>query len=271
MGSVTEDRQAVRAKGVSLPVLAAICLGVAGAIIPTFLRRPGRTAREAEQRERELRSIEAISAALSRATDAESIARVLLDEIASLFSVELVGAALVDERSSEARGVLGRREGEDFEYFRDRRFDLRSEPSGIASAVFEVAPVTVYDTLTSPLINQAVAQAVGAQSAAFIPLLSGERVIAVLVIATTRERRAFSTEELGPLRTFAAEAALALERAARPQRSRRRSTASASYRRSRARSGRSSISRRCSGSRWRNRQRPRLSRASSRSAARRRG
>ncbi len=57
------------------------------------------------------------------------------------------------------------------------------------------------------------AEAIGAQSAAFVPLVSGERVIAVLAIATTHERRAFSTEELGPLRTVAAEAALALERA----------------------------------------------------------
>src|SRR5205823_5200070 len=34
-----------------------------------------------------------------------------------------------------------------------------------------------------------------------------------LAVATTHERRVFSTEELGPLRTLAAEAALALERA----------------------------------------------------------
>ena len=62
-------------------------------------------------------------------------------------------------------------------------------------------------------INKRVAAAVGAQSAAFVPLVYGERVIAVLAIATTRERRTFSADELGPLRTLAAEAALALERA----------------------------------------------------------
>jgi two-component system phosphate regulon sensor histidine kinase PhoR len=174
-------------------------------------------ARAAEERvssrERELRSIEAISSALSRTSDAESVARVLLDEIASLFSVDFVGLALVDGELSEARGLLARRDGKDFEFWQGLRFDLRREPSGIASAVFEVAPVTVFDTGTSPLINQSVARTVGAQSAAFVPLVSGERVIAVLAIATTRERRAFSTEELGPLRTLAAEAALALERA----------------------------------------------------------
>src|SRR5262249_40207152 len=46
-----------------------------------------------------------------------------------------------------------------------------------------------------------------------VPLVSGERVIGVLAIATVHERRAFSTEELGPLRTLASEAAVALERA----------------------------------------------------------
>jgi PAS domain S-box-containing protein len=181
------------------------------------MRHRARLAREAEERatlrQRELHSIEAISNALSHAGDAESVARVLLDEIASLFSVEFVGLALVNDRLDEARGLLARREGEDFDYWRGLRYDLRREPSGVASAVFDAAPVTVYDTRTSPLVNKAVAAAVGAQSAAFVPLIYDERVIAVLVVATTQERRVFSTEELGPLRTLAAEAALALERA----------------------------------------------------------
>ncbi len=107
-------------------------------------------AREAEERassrERELRSIEAISAALAGAVDAESVARVLLDEIASLFSVEFVG--LVAGRRSAERGDRACSPGgtgEDFDFWRGLRFDLRREPSGVASAVFDVAPVTVYD------------------------------------------------------------------------------------------------------------------------------
>ena len=183
---------------------------------PSFWRRhAGRRAAEerASLRERELRSIEAISAALSHADDAESVARVLLDEIAALLSVEFAGLALVDDERNEANGLLARLDGEDFTFWQGLRFDLRREPSGIASAVFDVAPVTVFDTDTSPVINRAVAGSIGAKSAAFVPLVSGERVIAVLAIATTHERRSFSTEELGPLRTLAAEAALALERA----------------------------------------------------------
>jgi PAS domain S-box-containing protein len=216
MGSVTEERQAVDSNEVPLLVLAALFIGVSGAIIPSFWRRrAGRQAAEkrASLRERELQSIEAISAALAKAGDADSVARVLLDEIASLFSVEFVGLALIDEERNEANGLLARRDGEDLPFWQGIRLDLRREPSGIASAVFDVAPVAVYDTDTSPLINHAIAGAIGAKSAAFVPLVSGERVIAVLAIATTHERRSFSTEELGPLRTLAAEAALALERA----------------------------------------------------------
>ncbi|HKP19440.1 MAG TPA: GAF domain-containing protein [Gaiellaceae bacterium] len=183
------------------------------ALVAAGFHRVTAAEERASLRERELSAIEAISAALARAGDAESVARVLLDEIAALFSVEFAAIALVDEQLNEAHGLLGRRDGADFDYWRGLRFDLRQEPSGIASAAFEVAPVTVYDTQNSPLIKKDVAEAVGARSAAFVPLVSGERVIAVLAIATTRERRAFSTEELGPLRTVAAEAALALERA----------------------------------------------------------
>ena len=176
-------------------------------------RRERAAARRADLRTRELESLESISAAIARAGDVESVARVLLDEIAALIGVGFVGLALVDEGMNEARGLLARREGKDFDYWSDLRFDLRGEPSGVASAAFDVAPVTVYDTASSPLIKQPVAEAIGAHSAAFVPLVSGERVIGVLAIATTHERRAFSPEELGPLRTLASEAAVALERA----------------------------------------------------------
>jgi PAS domain S-box-containing protein len=183
------------------------------ALVAAGMRQAREATERADSRERELESIEAISAALARAGDAESVARVLLDEIASLIGVEFAGLALVDERLDEAYGLLARREGVEFDYWAGLRFDLRGEPSGIASAAHEVAPVTVYDTANSPLIKQAVAEAVGARSAAFVPLVSGERVIGVLAIATIHERRAFTAEELGPLRTLASEAAVALERA----------------------------------------------------------
>ena len=73
-------------------------------------------AARADLRTRELESLESISAAIARAGDVESVARVLLDEIAALIGVEFVGLALVDENMNEARGLLARREGVDFDY-----------------------------------------------------------------------------------------------------------------------------------------------------------
>ena len=57
----------------------------------------------------------------------------MLDEIAALFSVEFVGLVLVDDELSEGRGLLARRHGVDFDPWRDIRFDLRNEPSGVAA------------------------------------------------------------------------------------------------------------------------------------------
>src|SRR5438067_1464717 len=96
-------------------------------------RRRFRLPRRAVPREqdRQLEAVEAVSKALGRAGDAEAVARVLLDEIASLVRVDFAGLALVDDELTEARGLLARRNGEDFDFWRDVVFDLVREPSGV--------------------------------------------------------------------------------------------------------------------------------------------
>src|SRR5262249_44429663 len=89
---------------------------------------------------------------------------------------------------------------------------LGHEPSGIASAVFEATALTVYDTASSGVISRRLAKAVGAKSAAFVPLLVQERVTAVISVATLDEPRVFSNDELAVMQTLASEAAVALER-----------------------------------------------------------
>src|SRR5262249_8886745 len=88
---------------------------------------------------------------------------------------------------------------------------LGHEPSGIASAVFEATALTVYDTESSGVVSRRLADAVGAKSAAFVPLLVQERVIAVISVGTLDEPRVFSTEDLAVMQTLASEAAVALE------------------------------------------------------------
>jgi PAS domain S-box-containing protein len=149
---------------------------------------------------------------LARSADVEGVARTLLDELAVLFDVDFVALTFVSDDGREAIGYLARSGGKDFDWWRELRLDLENEPSGIASAVFEATAFTVYDTESSGLISRRLADAVGAKSAAFIPLLVQERVTAVISVATLDKARVFSNEDLAVMQTLASEAAVALER-----------------------------------------------------------
>ena len=176
----------------------------------------GARAREAEQlvsvRGRELEAVAAISEVLARTTDPEAAGRILLDEVGSALGIEFTALALIDGEAEEARGLLARDKGDDVTWWRDVRIDLRNEPSGIASAYFQAAPVVVFDCSVSPLVSKRLVDAVGAKSGAFVPLIVEERIIGVLVVAPTSAKHAFSSEEVTLMQSLAAETALALER-----------------------------------------------------------
>ena len=150
--------------------------------------------------------------ALARIQEPVDAARVLLDEVSGLIETEFNALALVNPDEDEAVGLLARAGGEDLEWWGEVRLHLHNEPSGIASAFFEAAPVSVYDCDSSPLVNPRLAKSAGAKSAAFVPLIVDERVIGVMVAATTTERRAFGTDELRLMEALASEAAIALDR-----------------------------------------------------------
>jgi PAS domain S-box-containing protein len=164
-------------------------------------------------RDRELESMAEISGGLARAQDAEAVARLLVEEVERLVGVEVVCVTLVSEDARYARGLVGRAHGRELDWFADTRIDLQNEPSGVAAAVFEAAPFTVFDAGASAQVNRRLVETLGVKSVAFVPLIAEERVIAVLVIASTEARRAFGTEELNLLQALAGEAALALDRA----------------------------------------------------------
>ena len=176
----------------------------------------GARAREAEElvslRDRELQAVASIVNSLARIQDPVSAARVLLDEVASLLRIEFTALALVEEGEPFATGLLARERGRDLDWWIDVRLDLRNEPSGVASAYFEGAPVVVYDIESSPLISKRLAKAAHAKSGAFVPLAIEERVIGVLVAASTVERRAFTTDDVRLMQALAAETAIALDR-----------------------------------------------------------
>ncbi|HSC50730.1 MAG TPA: GAF domain-containing protein, partial [Gaiellaceae bacterium] len=205
------------------PPFAATVVALLPAIV--FLRRwsepagvvmSGPRAREAEQlvslRDRELDTVARLVNALARTHDPVEAARLLLDEVEALVSTEFNALALVSADEDEASGLLARSGGADLAWWSQMRVHLHNEPSGIASAFFEAAPVSVFDCESSPLVNPRLAQRAGARSAAFVPLIVDERVIGVLVAATTRERRMFPAEELRLIEALAGEAAIALDR-----------------------------------------------------------
>ena len=161
---------------------------------------------------RDLESMAAIATAFSGTDDAPAIARELLERVEPLVSVELACLFLVDAEERAASGVIGRVRGQELEWFPDVRIDLEQEPSGVATATYEAAPFAVYDAEASNIVSPRLVEATGAKSAAFVPLLANREVIGVLVVGTTTQPRAFSTEELMLLQTVAGEAALALAR-----------------------------------------------------------
>ena len=148
-----------------------------------------------------------------RAKDPEAAARTLIETCLSLLGVDFAAVAAIDEDGRHAEGLLAMTSNGDVDWWRDVQIDFDDEPSGIASAVFEAAPVVVYDVSSSTQVSPRLAERVGAKSAVFVPLVSEEKVPAVLVLATTEAPRVFTSDELSLLQALAAEAALGLDRA----------------------------------------------------------
>ncbi len=175
----------------------------------------GRT-RDAEERvsirDRELEAVADISNALGQARTAVDAARPLVRKVTALLGVGFAGVVVVEDGGDDATGVYAELNGEPAAWWAGVHIDLRNEPSGVASAVFDAAPVTVYDIGSSPRISPRLAAMVGAKSGAWVPMLAEERVIGVLVFASTDTKRAFAPDELALLQATASEAALALER-----------------------------------------------------------
>jgi len=155
-------------------------------------------------------ALTAFTGAMTRADDEDAVALLLVRESVERLGVEFGSLTLVDH--GRARGLLALLDGEELPWWRELDLDL-DEPSAIASVTFEAAPFTVFDVESSPAVNQRIASSVGATSGLWVPLVAGGRVVGVLALATTRERRAFTAEETSLAQALASEAGLALARA----------------------------------------------------------
>jgi PAS domain S-box-containing protein len=161
----------------------------------------------------ELDAVASLSKELLAARDVETVGRLILDQVRALVGVDIALLAMISEDAAEARGVLARGAEGDVAWWPELRLDLLNEPSMIASAASEAVPLQVYDVESSPRVHRGIAERLDAKSAVFMPLITGDRVQAVVIGATVRERRHFGSDDLALLATLAAEAALALERA----------------------------------------------------------
>jgi two-component system phosphate regulon sensor histidine kinase PhoR len=151
--------------------------------------------------------------ALLRAPDVRATGLLLVEEVVRRLGVDFVAVALISDDRRRASGLVGLQDGAEADWWPEVTIDLEHEPSAVATAAFEAAPIFVYDVAASARVSRRLADRVGAQSAVFVPLISSGRVHAVLVGATTKERRLFAKEEIAALEQLAGEAALAVERA----------------------------------------------------------
>ena len=166
--------------------------------------------REASERRRDAESISRLSSALTRGGSGREAANRLFDELGRVLGVTQAMIATVDEEAGLAAGFASR--GIDESWWRTVELDLERDTSGIVSVARERAPLVVFDVKTSPHVNQELGRRVGAQSAAFVPLLKEGRVTAVLVVVSARPRL-FAPSETELMQDLANETALALGQA----------------------------------------------------------
>ena len=174
-----------------------------------------RRAREAEQRstlrDRELAGVGRLSHRLLDSSDPLDVAKLLLDEVAEVFELDLANLVLIEEDGRLAEVVAAREQGRDKEQLIGRRIELDREPSGVNAAAREGAAFAVYDAETSAVVNQRLNEIAKAKSCVFVPVRAGDDVIGV-VFGAVRQPRLFRDDELARMQTFASEAGLALER-----------------------------------------------------------
>src|SRR4029453_124681 len=114
--------------------------------------------------------------------------------------VDLAAVALVSEDAKSAEGLLAVSAEEDVAWWTDdARIDFDTGPAGVA----EGGAVVVYAVASPQQVNRRLAERSGAKSAVFVPLVSEEKVPAVLVIATTKASRVFTGDELSLLHALA--------------------------------------------------------------------
>ena len=200
---VLRDREPIGGSG--WPGLAATLVALVPALV-LFMRFRERTL---------LLTGPGLQRAAGRLRDAGTIveaSREVVERAARIARTEFAALMLIEDAGTEALGIVATDRGDDVEWFADVRIDLRNEPSGVASAYHDGAAFSVYDARASKRVSARLVEAVGARSVAYVPLIEDQRVIGVLVVASTARQRAFTSDDLAELQSLAADAAQVLGR-----------------------------------------------------------
>jgi PAS domain S-box-containing protein len=163
---------------------------------------------EASVRMREAEAISRLSTALSGTASGREAAAHLFDELQRVLDVEKALLASVEDEQ-RISGFAAR--GVDETWWRSVTLDVTKDVGAIVAVVRDRTPFAVFDVLAAPNINRNLAEAVGARSAAFVPLVSESRITGVLVVAST-EPRLFSAADIELMVDLANETGLALGR-----------------------------------------------------------
>jgi PAS domain S-box-containing protein len=164
----------------------------------------------AEERRRDAEAISRLSSALSEGGSGLEAAHRLFAELDRGLGISKAMIATVEEDEGIAVGFASR--GVDENWWRTVRLDLERDQSGIVSVARDRAPLVAFDVKTSPHVSQELSARVGANSAAFVPLLAEGRVTAVLAVASGTPRL-FTTSEIELMQDLANETALAIGQA----------------------------------------------------------
>jgi len=194
-----------------LLTVTALPLAVVGLALASFLRRDrGRATKQDKPIAREPMGT-GLSQQLLDASEPSDVAKVLLDELAGAFELDLANLALIEDGGLAAVIVAARERGRDHTGLVGKRLALDREASGINTAMREGTAFTVYDAEHSAVVNQRLNAVARAKSCVYVPVRVGEEVIAV-VFGAVRRTRVFDEEELARMQAFVSEAGLALER-----------------------------------------------------------
>lgn len=169
---------------------------VVGVVVSTLASRTRDQARAAQRREGYMAALQALSAELAGTSDSDDILQAVAHHIGATFS-RSVALFLPKGEDIEPRLVAP-------------GFPLDENERAVAHWVFRHGQEAGYGTDTLP-----------AASARYLPLRTARRTIGVLGVKPTDSRTALAPEQRRLLHAFASQAALAIERAALAEESRR--------------------------------------------------